>query len=140
MRQEVSPMSEAIEVSDILPGEPHQIYLAWLDSETHSAFTGAQASIDARVGGQHAAWDGYIAGQILALDPDHRIVQSWRTTEFPDESPDSKLEIVLEPVADGTRVHIRHTDIPDGQGEQYRQGWIDHYFNPLKRYLAGNAG
>ena len=102
----------------------------------HSAFTGAQASIDARVGGQHAAWDGYIAGQILALEPDRKIVQSWRTTEFPDESEDSRLEILLAPVPGGTKVTIHQSQIPDGQGEQYRQGWIDHYFQPLKRYLA----
>lgn len=128
-------MTEAIEVSDVLPGDPHQIYLAWLDSETHSAFTGAQASIDAHVGGQHAAWDGYIAGQILSLEPDQRIVQTWRTTEFPDESPDSKVDVHLAAVANGTKITIHHTEIPDGQGEQYRQGWIDHYFEPLKRYL-----
>jgi uncharacterized protein YndB with AHSA1/START domain len=128
-------MTEAIEVSDVLPGSPHRIYQAWLDSETHSEFTGAQASIDARVGGQHAAWDGYIAGLILSLEPDQRIVQSWRTTEFPDESPDSKLDVHLAAVSGGTKITIHHTDIPDGQGEQYRQGWIDHYFEPLKRYL-----
>jgi activator of HSP90 ATPase len=129
-------MAETIEVSDILPGDPHQVYQAWLDSEMHSAFTGAQASIDARVGGQHAAWDGYIAGQILALEPDRKIVQSWRTTEFPDESEDSRLEILLAPAPGGTKVTIHQSQIPDGQGEQYRQGWIDHYFQPLKRYLA----
>jgi uncharacterized protein YndB with AHSA1/START domain len=129
-------MTETIEVSDVLPGEPHRIYHAWLDSEAHSAFTGAQAAIDPRVGGQHAAWDGYIAGQILSLEPDQRIVQSWRTTEFPDGSPDSRLEVVLAPEEGGTRVTLLHSDIPDGQGEQYRQGWIDHYFEPLKRYLS----
>jgi uncharacterized protein YndB with AHSA1/START domain len=131
-------MTETIEVSDVLPGLPHRIYQAWLDSEIHSTFTGAQASIDARVGGQHAAWDGYIAGQILALEPDRRIVESWRTTEFPDESQDSKLEITLTPVSGRTKVTIYHSEIPDGQGEQYRQGWIDHCFEPLRRYLEAN--
>ena len=129
-------MTETIEVSDILPGDPHQIYQAWLDSEIHSAFTGAQASIDARVGGQHAAWDGYIAGQILGLEPDQKIVQSWRTTEFPAESEDSRIEVTFTPVSGGTDVKIIHSEIPDGQGDQYRQGWIDHYFRPLRRYLA----
>ncbi len=132
-------MTETIEVSDVLPGDPHLIYQAWLDSETHSAFTGAQAAIDARVGGQHAAWDGYIAGQILSLDPDQRIVQSWRTTEFPDKSPDSRLEILLAAAPGGTKITILHSDIPDGQGEQYRQGWIDHYFEPLRRYLERSS-
>jgi uncharacterized protein YndB with AHSA1/START domain len=132
-------MTEAIEVSDVLPGDPHQIYRAWLDSETHSKFTGAQASIDARVGGQHAAWDGYIAGQILSLEPDQNIVQTWRTTEFPDESQDSRLEVRLSPAGNGTKVTIIHSEIPDGQGDKYRQGWIDNYFEPLKRYLESQS-
>ncbi len=97
-------MTESIEVSEFFPAEPHEVYTAWLDSEAHSVFTGAQASVDARVGGQHTAWDGYIAGQFLALEPDRKIVQSWRTTEFPDDAPNSKVEIELVPEDDGTRL------------------------------------
>jgi uncharacterized protein YndB with AHSA1/START domain len=128
-------MTESIDVTDILPADPHQVYTAWLDAEAHSTFTGAQATVDAHVGGQHTAWDGYIAGQILALEPGRKIVQSWRTTEFPDDAPDSRLEIDLSPEEGGTRITLHHTDIPDGQGEQYRQGWIDNYFEPLKAYF-----
>ena len=35
----------------------------------------------------------YIEGKNLELEKDKKIVQKWRTTEFPDDAPDSDLEI-----------------------------------------------
>jgi hypothetical protein len=39
-------------------------------------------------------------------------------------------------VEGGTRITFRHTDIPEGQSARYEQGWIDHYFRPMKEYFA----
>lgn len=62
-------MGYDFEVSDILPGTPDDIYAAWMSSAGHSAMTGAEAHVDARVGGVFDAWDGYITGRTLALEP-----------------------------------------------------------------------
>jgi activator of HSP90 ATPase len=68
-----------------------------------------------------------------------RIVQTWRTTEFPQNAPDSRLEISLEKAKGGTKITIVQTEIPKGQGASYHQGWIDYYFTPMKRYFAGKG-
>ena len=52
-------------------------------AEEHAAFTGAKATCDARVGGIFTAYDGYISGRIVELETGERIVQEWRTTEWP---------------------------------------------------------
>ena len=116
---------------------PQSIYEAWLDSEEHSAFTGSSASVEGRVGGQMTAWDDYISGVILELEPYGRIVQSWRTTEFPEGSEDSRLEILLEAVEGGTSLTFLHSDIPDGQGDMYSEGWEDYYLRPMRAYFEG---
>lgn len=126
---------EAIEVSTEFAVSPKRLYEAWLDGSQHGAMTGAVASVEAWVGGQHTAWDGYIWGRILELEPYRRIVQTWRTTEFPLGGVDSRLEILLEPTALGTRLVLRHTQIPDGQGEMYRVGWDESYFQPMRAYF-----
>jgi activator of HSP90 ATPase len=72
----------------------------------------------------------------LALDPPRRIVQAWRTTEFPDGAADSRLELTFSPSAGGTRLILRHTEIPEGQGISYAQGWIEHYFEPMQAYFG----
>ena len=127
---------ETIEVAAEFKVDPKRLYEAWLDGKQHSALTGgAVASVENWVGGQHTAWDGYIWGRVLELEPYRRIVQSWRTSEFPVGSQDSRLEVILELTADGTRLRLRHSNIPDGQGEMYREGWDASYFTPMRAYF-----
>ena len=116
---------------------PRSIFEAWLDSEEHSALTGSSASVEGYVGGQMTAWDGYISGEILELEHYSRIVQTWRTTEFPEGSQDSHLELLLDPIDGGTRLTLVHSDIPDGQGDMYNEGWEDFYFRPMRAYFEG---
>ncbi len=142
--------AESFEVSAVLPAQPEEVYRAWLDSAGHSAFTGARAEVEPWVGGRFTAWDGYIEGRTLELEPPPgvpatastllRILQAWRTSEFPDSSPDSRLEVLLEKARGGTRITLRHSEIPAGQGAEYAQGWADNYFTPMKRYFSGKKG
>jgi uncharacterized protein YndB with AHSA1/START domain len=130
---------EALRVSCVVPTTPHAVWSAWLDSGQHTAFTGSKAVIDSNVGGKFTAWDGYIQGKNVQLDLGRRIIQSWRTNEFPKGEGDSRLEIHFEPVFDGTRITILHSEIPEGQGEKYKSGWNDHYFQPMRAYFGKMA-
>ena len=77
-----------------------------------------------------------IFGSTLEFEPDQRIVQTWRTTEFPDNAPDSRLEILFEEAAKGTNVTLIHSNMPADQVDSYRQGWEDFYFKPMKEYFT----
>ena len=129
-------MSKAIRVSTILPVKAKQLYLAWLSSKEHSAFTGAKAVVEPGVGGNFSAWDGYIRGTNLELEPYRRILQSWRSTDFPEGSKDSRLEVLFEDTREGARITLIHSDIPEGQEKQLRQGWLDFYFKPMRKYFG----
>jgi uncharacterized protein YndB with AHSA1/START domain len=131
--------SESLQLSVVLPASPDDIFKAWLDPKQHGAFTGSPAEVEATVGGRHSAWDGYIWGKNLVLEPGRRIVQSWRTTEFPQEAMDSTLELVFTPVAGGTELALAHREIPEGQGKSYEQGWIEYYFEPMRKHFAARA-
>ena len=128
-------MSEKLELSVVLPAAPERVYQAWLDSKAHADFTGSPANIDPQIGADYSAWDGYIWGKTLALEPYRLIRQSWHTSEFPEGAADSFLELIFEPEGAGTKLILIHTNIPDGQGEQYRQGWEDYYFATMKEYF-----
>jgi activator of HSP90 ATPase len=127
---------ESFTVSAIIPAPAERIYEAWLSSEGHSRMTGGQAEVQAGIGGAFKAWDGYIWGKTLELEQNRRIVQAWRTSEFPEDSPDSRVEILLEERADGTKITLTHTNIPPGQAEDYKQGWEDFYFTPMRAYFS----
>ena len=98
--------------------------------------TGSAARVSGKAGGRFTAWDGYISGRTLELEPDQRIVQAWRTTEFPDDAPDSHLEVFLEKVKRGTKISFIHTGLPSGTAASYKQGWKDFYFTPMKAYFG----
>ena len=121
-------------VTDVISASPEQIYKAWLSTKGHSGMTGSPAMVESKVKGKFTAWDGYISGETLEVKPFSRIVQAWRTTEFPEDHPESRLEILLEPVKGGTKITIIHSNIPEGQADDYKQGWQDHYFEPMKQY------
>jgi len=131
-------MIQSFIVTELIPASPEDIYHAWLDSEGHSRMTGSPARTSAKVGEKFEAWDGYIQGRNLELEPGKRILQAWRTTDFEPSDEDSLVEVVLEPAAGGTKVTIRHSNLP-ADGEQYLQGWIDFYFQPMKEYF-GSGG
>ena len=128
-------MGYEFSVSDVLPAGPEAVYEAWLSSEKHGAMTGGGAEIDPQIGGEFMAWDGYIRGRTLELEPGRRIVQSWRTSEFGAADLDSEIEVLLEPVPEGARITINHRHIPAGQSG-YEQGWRDNYFDPMREYFS----
>jgi activator of HSP90 ATPase len=120
----------------LLPASPKDVYKAWMSTKGHTAMTGAQAKVTAKAGGRFSAWDGYIEGKTLILKPYSIIVQAWRTSEFPEDAPDSRLEITLRVEGKGTRITLIHSEIPRGQKAGYRKGWVDFYFKPMKEYFS----
>lgn len=129
-------MAYDFELTTVLPASPLAVYEAWITSDGHSAMTGAEAHVDARAGGAYDAWDGYITGRTLALVPGQRIVQTWRTSEFTAADADSQVDVLLEPVEGGTRLTLRHTNVPDDQLDYEQGGWQESYFEPMREYFG----
>lgn len=128
--------TESIQITEQLPVSANRVYTAWLDSTEHTAMTGGTATAEPIADSDHSAWDGYITGKTLELEEGKRILQSWRTSEFPQDAEDSLLEILLQDNEHGCLVTLNHSNIPEGQGEQYNSGWKDHYFDPMKVYFS----
>ncbi len=127
---------ESFTVTTTLPATPEDIFNAWLSSDGHSKMTGSQAEVQSESEGSFSAWDGYIWGRTIEKERPLHIVQTWQTSEFPEDSPDSRIEILLEKDSAGTKISLSHTDIPDDQGENYKQGWDDFDFTPMRTYFS----
>jgi activator of HSP90 ATPase len=129
---------DSLRVSATFNVSPARVYRAWLNSKEHAAFTGSKAVASAKRLATFSAWDGYIRGKNIELNPPRRIVQSWRASDFPPDAEDSRLEITFVEVKGKTLVTIRHTGIPTGMGRSYKQGWKEFYFTPMKQYFEGD--
>lgn len=131
-------MAENIKLSDIIPASPEAVYGAWLDAEQHSKMTKSHVTDEGS--GRFTASDGYISGRTVSAVPHSKIVQTWRTNQFPPDAPDSTLTVLFAPFDGGTQVTLVHENLPEGQSESYRDGWHAHYFAPMKAYFASPIG
>jgi activator of HSP90 ATPase len=111
-----------------------QIYKSWLSTQGHTKMTGGVAFVSDKVGDNFTAWNDYIKGKNLVLEPYYRIVQSWRSINFEDHEPDSQIEVLLKENGDETILTLKHTKLPES-GEHYIKGWDEHYFEPMKKYF-----
>ena len=127
-------MSRAIEQTVFFKTSPHEVYEALMDSSRHTAFTGSEAEISREVGGLYRAYAGYISGKNLELIPNQKIVQTWQAMGWPEDHF-SVVTFIFTPVADGTRLDFTHSDLPEGTEDEFEQGWIDNYWEPLKTFF-----
>ena len=126
---------ETIRQKATVPAEPAKVYEAFIDAKKHSAFTGTKATGDGRVGSSFTAWDGYISGKNIELEPGKRIVQEWVTSEWPEDFPPSRLELTFKKVKGGTEISMVHSDVPAEQADELKEGWTEFYWKPLEDYF-----
>ena len=131
-------MSVEFEVSVLFPTSPQVVYDTRLDSYDYAAMTGFPASIKGETGNEFVVGAGYITGMNLELIPGKLIRQFWCTQEFDYSDADSELTITLELEEAGTRLTLKHTNLPD-HGMQYKDSWVEHYFEPMKTNFLSTA-
>jgi activator of HSP90 ATPase len=131
----MSKETKTIEQTELIPAKPVDVYEALMDAKRHTEFTGSKATSDPRVGGEFTAWDGYISGKNLKLESGKRIVQEWKTSEWPADYPPSIVEFTFRQTENGTELTMVHQNVPAEQANSYQQGWIDFYWKPLKKYF-----
>lgn len=128
--------TKTIEQTVTFNASPHDVYEALMDSEKHSRFSGAVATISREVGGSFTAYDGALSGTNLELVPDAKIVQSWRGSDDgwpPDHY--STATFSLEAIDGGTRLNFVQTGVPEASFEQISEGWQTYYWPKMKQML-----
>jgi uncharacterized protein YndB with AHSA1/START domain len=129
--------TKTISQSVTLPGRPAAVFAALMDEKQHSAFTGDIAKIDPRIGGTFTCYGGYIAGVTVELIPAKAIVQAWRAKGWPPGHY-SLVTFALAPARGGrTKLGFTQLGVPARDFKAKSDGWRSHYWEPLKRHLAG---
>ncbi len=125
-----------IEQKIIFKASCHKVYEMLMDSEKHAEFTGEEAEISREVGGKIKAYGDYVEGENLELIEDKKIVQKWRSSDFP-EGQYSKAIFELKDVDGKCELNFTQEDVPDEEYEGLKDGWDDFYWNPMKELLEG---
>ena len=128
--------TKTVRQSVTFKASPHDVYEALMDSKKHSEFTGSKVSISRKVGGKLNVYDGDIEGVNLVLEPNQKIVQSWRYGDWP-KGHYSKATFSLKEVPGGTRLTFTQTGVPEQFYDDIAQGWRDYYWGPMREMLEG---
>jgi activator of HSP90 ATPase len=115
---------------------PSRLYQAITDQKQFSAFSGAPATIDPNPGGAFSMFGGQIEGRNIELVPNERIVQAWRPAHWP-AGIYSIVHFEFKPRASETTLIFDHIGFPAGDYDSLDSGWSHHYWEPLKKSLAG---
>ena len=133
-------MAESLNFTIQLPVYPERVYRAWLDGGELGKITGKPAKVESRDGGKFSALNGGVEGEILSRTPHDKIVQSWRTSDFPAGSQASNVELRFEPTCTGTELVLNHTGIPDGMSQKMLSLWENEILRPISRYFDELVG
>ncbi len=113
----------------------HRIFTILLDSQQFAACTGMSAVIDPSPGGVFKTFGGLVEGRTVEIVPDQRIVQAWRPADW-EPGVYSIVRIVLKASGAQTRVALDHAGFQEGLYDHLYAGWNEHYWDPLRKYLA----
>lgn len=113
---------------------PHELYDMLMNSEQHSAFTGAEAVISSRETGTFTAYDGYIEGKNLELVPGKKIVQKWRADDWP-KGHYSIVTFEFFPQKYGAKLIFTQKEVPKQFSSSIEKGWKEWYWEPMRRMI-----
>ena len=120
-----------------LPASAEALFEMYLSPSEHEKFTGSPVVIGEERGSEFRAFDGMLSGTILQVARPRLIVQSWRSSMFKSEDPDSTLILSFSSGDGGGRIDLVHLDVPDHDMDGVTKGWKTHYWTPWRAYLEG---
>ena len=137
---EAEPETTVVEREAIVACSVDEAWRWWTEPERLVSWMGSDAEVDLRPGGaiRIAYGNGAVMiGKLIALDPPRRLAFTWGW-EDPAEvvrPGQSRVEVDFEPLDRGTRVRVRHHDLPDGERAGHAEGW-DYFLGRLTGVAA----
>ena len=148
LEDEISRTAESIHQETIFRASRKRVYEALTDTDQFNKLTQLSAAVKSGMalgstatkisreeGGTFTLFGGHILGRHVELVPDERIVQAWRTADWP-AGIYSIARFVLMAQNGGTKLVFDHTGFPVGQAEHLAAGWKANYWEPLAKFLA----
>lgn len=144
---EISHTADAIHQEVNFSAERKKIYSVLLDTRQFDEMMrlipsmqtaklgNSPTEISRELGGPFALFHGHIIGRHVELVPNQRIVQAWRVVTW-DPGIYSVAKFELTEQGSGTRLVFDHTGFPVGLAKHLADGWKEHYWEPLQKYLT----
>ena len=115
---------------------PTSVYAVLTDSEKFAKMTGGRkAAISPDEGGAVSLFGGDIRARNVELVPGRRVVQAWRSGNWP-EGVYSIVRFEMAEEGKSTRLVFDQTGYPPEAEQMLSGGWHKMYWEPMKAMLA----
>ena len=128
-------MGKDIQQSVELPAAPEALFEMYVDARQHAAFTGSEVTVSREPGSTFSAFGGALSGRMVATVPGRLVVQTWRSTNFGVDDPDSILVLAFSEAVSGGRIDLVHIGVADRDYDGVSEGWRKFYWDPWRAFL-----
>ena len=117
----------------LINAAPNQVWQALTDQAIIEEWSGAETEFVPEPEAEYSLWDGSICGVIVSVEPNKKLVQTWKPDNWTIEN--SVVSFTLMPDGDGTRVELLHENVEDFDFDGTEEGWDLYYLGAIKRML-----
>jgi len=119
---------------------PEKVFPYLVEPELLTTWIGEESWNDPRPGGIFRLKfdsENISRGEFVEIDPPRRVVYTWGSEQRESlPAGSTRVAFDLEPENGGTRVRLRHSDLPtENEVEQHTKGW-DHFLPVLAQVAA----
>jgi len=134
-----------LEVSVHIAAQPETVFPYFTDPARFVQWMGSRATLEPVPGGAYrvSMRDGVeAAGEFVEVDPPRRLVFTWGwTRDHAVAAGTTRVVVTFEAEEGGTRLVLRHYDLPDEeQRVHHRKGWELYLHRLGVRILGGDPG
>ena len=110
------------------------VYNSLMNSRQHSRIAGMRVTIGSRPGSRFSVWGGGIHGFTLQLKANKKIVQAWRSEDWPKDHYSVAI-FNFQKAGKGTRLTFEQYGVPKTKYRDISDGWKTYYWAPMKHLL-----
>ena len=115
---------------------PETVYRVLTDAKRHAALTGERATIARKIGGAFVTRGGNVRGIMVDLVPARRVVQAWRTREFPEGVYSMAAFELTRQKDGGTLLVLTHRGVPKELIPRIEADWRATYWENIRKLAS----
>lgn len=115
-----------------IDAEAEDVYACLTNPFTIELWSDMPAKMEAEEGTEFEMFEGDIAGKIIELEPNRKVVQQWY---FSDQEEPSIVTFKIHLDKRKVSLELRHTNIPDEAYEEMTEGWKKYFLGRIKEFL-----
>jgi uncharacterized protein YndB with AHSA1/START domain len=118
-----------------LSGKPKRVMELLTDPLLIRKWSGGEAILENKVGGQFEMFDGWVKGTVTKTG-ENELAYTWAAADWAEGTKASEVHYLLKPDEQGTKVIVHHTGFSNAdEMNSHKTGWTDFFFDPMEDFI-----